>query len=436
MSFVMTLKDRLTKGGFLHNVLTLMTGTAIAQAIPILISPILTRLYTPADFGLLALYSSVVSMIAVIVTGRYELAVMLPDKDEDAANVGALSLGIAIVITLLSLLVIWLFNVGIARLLGRPELAKWLYLVPLSVFSLGIYQILNYWSTRRNQYRRLAMSRVTQSVANGGVTLGVGVNHWGVSGLIAGTLIGQVLSAGVLVQQAWQDFLKYKSSIRWQRMKDNGKVYQDFPKINSVHAFVDILQSSGVVFLMSSLFGSAVLGFYSFTLRILQAPLGLLGASVSQVFYQKASETYKNGGDLQALVKKTLLSLGVMALPIFLLLGFFAPELFGFVFGKQWREAGTYAQILAPWLFLNFIVSPISQVPIIVGEQKKNFLLAIIGNSVILCSIIYGGFVAHNIKTGFITLSTLISVYYVFVIAWLFKISKKEAVNRETLDEN
>ena len=427
MSFVMDLKNRLPKGGFLHNVLTLMTGTAIAQAIPILISPILTRLYSPGDFGMLALYTSVVSMIGVIVTARYEMAIMLPENDEDAVNLGALSLSIAVVISALTLLAVWYFNAPIARFLGKPDIAKWLYLVPIAVLTIGISQVLNYWSTRRNLYRRLAVARVAQSVANGSVNLGQGFASMGVSGLIVGNLAGQVLSAGVLIRQAWPDLLKYRSSVRWDRMRHNANVYQDFPKVNSLQAFVDILQSSGVVFLISSLFGGAVLGFYSFTLRILQAPFGLLGASVSQVFYQKASEIYKNGGDLQVLVKKTILSLSAMALPIFLILGFFAPPLFGFVFGKEWREAGTYAQILVPWIFLNFIVSPISQVPIIVGEQKRNFMLAVIGNSLILLSVIYGGFIAHNIRAGFYVLSGSISVYYIFLILWIFKISKKKA---------
>lgn len=427
MSFVMDLKNRLPKGGFLHNVLTLMTGTAIAQAIPILISPILTRLYSPGDFGMLALYTSVVSMIGVIVTARYEMAIMLPENDEDAVNLGALSLSIAVVISALTLLAVWYFNAPIARFLGKPDIAKWLYLVPIAVLTIGISQVLNYWSTRRNLYRRLAVARVAQSVANGSVNLGQGFASMGVSGLIVGNLAGQVLSAGVLIRQAWPDLLKYRSSVRWDRMRHNANVYQDFPKVNSLQAFVDILQSSGVVFLISSLFGGAVLGFYSFTLRILQAPFGLLGASVSQVFYQKASEIYKNGGDLQVLVKKTILSLSAMALPIFLILGFFAPPLFGFVFGKEWREAGTYAQILVPWIFLNFIVSPISQVPIIVGEQKRNFMLAVIGNSLILLSVIYGGFIAHNIRAGFYVLSGSIFVYYIFLILWIFKISKKKA---------
>lgn len=423
----MELKNKLPKGGFLHNVLTLMTGTAIAQAIPVLISPILTRLYTPENFGLLALYTSLVSMIGVIVTARYELAVMLPEKDEDAVNLGALSLSIAVVISVLTLFVVWYFNASIARFLGKPDIAKWLYLVPIAVLAIGISQVLNYWSTRRNLYRRLAVARVAQSVSNSSVNLGQGFAHMGVSGLIVGNLAGQVLSAGVLIWQAWPDLLKYRSSVHWDRMAHNAKVYQDFPKINSLHAFVDILQSSGVVLIISSLFGSAILGFYSFTLRILQAPLGLLGASVSQVFFQKASETYKNGGDLRALVRKTILSLCAIAFPIFLILGFFAPALFSFVFGKQWLEAGTYAQILVPWLFLNFIVSPVSQVPIIVGEQKRGFIFGLIGNSLILLSVIYGGFIANNIKTGFYVLSGTISVYYIFFILWLFMISKKKA---------
>ncbi len=426
MEVITYVKEILYKGGFVRNVVTLMTGTAIAQAIPILISPILTRLYTPNEFGILALYMAVVSVVAIIVTGRYELAVMLPESDEDAINVGALALSVALAISLLTLLIVGIFNKPIAQLLGKPEIANWLYLVPFSVLFIGIYQILNYWSTRRKQYGQLALSRVSQSVANGSVNLGVGFSGLGITGLLSGVLFGQGVAAFILGWQVRKDLSQYKKSISKQRMLRNAKKYQDFPKVNSLHALVDVLQSSGVVFLISALFGGSILGLYAFTLRILNAPLGLLGASVSQVFYQKASETYKNGGDLQPLVRKTILSLGMMALPIFLVIGFLAPILFEVIFGKDWSVAGTYAQILAPWLFLNFIVSPISQVPIIVGKQKKSFIIALIGNSIILLSIIYSGYYAHNIKVGFYLISCLETIYLICIMVWLHSISKKK----------
>ena len=139
------MKRFLPKSEFGRNVLTLMTGTTIAQAIPIAISPILTRIYTPEDFGLFAFYASIASIISVVATGRYELAIMLPKKDDDAINIVVLSILISFLVSLLSLIIVLVFNTQITNLLGNPEIANWLYFIPLTVLFTGIYQSFNYW---------------------------------------------------------------------------------------------------------------------------------------------------------------------------------------------------------------------------------------------------------------------------------------------------
>ena len=146
------LKNRYQSSQFLKNVLTLMIGSVFSQAIPILISPLLTRLYKPDDFGLFALYTSIAQLIGVIATARYELAIMIPEKDEDALNLLVLSVSITAMVTVGSMLVMWIFNSAICRLAGNDQLSTWLYFVPLSVFFLGIFQALNYWFNRKKKY--------------------------------------------------------------------------------------------------------------------------------------------------------------------------------------------------------------------------------------------------------------------------------------------
>ena len=125
--------------------ITLMTGTAIAQAIPIAVSPILTRLYSPSDFGVFAVYMAVTAVLSVIATGRYEQVVMLPQKDEDAANVVVLSLIVSTFFSLIFLVIVATWNSSITALLGNPEISGWLYLIPLSVLSMGVYNKFTYW---------------------------------------------------------------------------------------------------------------------------------------------------------------------------------------------------------------------------------------------------------------------------------------------------
>lgn len=157
------LNHKLPPGSFIRNVATLMTGTTFAQALLIIIAPILTRLYTPDDFGVFALYTSILGILSVIACLRYELAIVLPEKDEDAANLLVLCLLICSVISLMALVLVALFRDSFALLLSAPKISFWLWFLPASLFLTGTFQALNYWSTRRKQFKRLAIRQITQN---------------------------------------------------------------------------------------------------------------------------------------------------------------------------------------------------------------------------------------------------------------------------------
>ena len=141
-----------SRSEFSRNVLTLMTGTSIAQAIPIAVSPILTRIYTPEEFGSFALYMTIVSLLSILVTGRYELAIMLPKKDEDAINLVALSILISFIISVFVFLIVFIFNTEITDWLANKAISSWLYLIPLSIFFSGLYQSLYFWNNRLDTF--------------------------------------------------------------------------------------------------------------------------------------------------------------------------------------------------------------------------------------------------------------------------------------------
>ena len=159
------------KSEFTRNVLTLMTGTTISQAIPIIISPILTRVYTPQDFGIFALYMSMVTLITLISTGRYELAIMLPKKDRDAKYMLYLSMCIALFISILLISIIFLFDDVIINFIGVPELLPWLYLSPIIIIFMALFQSLNIWNSRKKEYKVLANNKIFRSMSTGGLQL-------------------------------------------------------------------------------------------------------------------------------------------------------------------------------------------------------------------------------------------------------------------------
>jgi len=352
---------------FTRNVLTLMTGTSIAQAIPIAISPILTRIYTPEDFGIFALYMSVAGLISVMATGRYELAIMLPKNDKDAAQVLMLSLMISFFVSLCSLIFVFIFNESITSLLKEPEISSWLYFIPLSVLLTGLYQSFYYWNNRQKKYKNLASTKVSQSIVTSSSNVSLGVASLGSSGLIFSSLIGQAISNIILIRLTL--FSKRALTLKVDRLKIMAlsRKYKKFPMINSLNAFVDQIRVAGINVLIIRLFGTGTLGQFSLAWKMVQTPLSLISGSLSQVFYQKIARSEKK--DLYGLLRGYLQKSVMLSLPIFIGIFLFSVDIFVFIFGVNWELAGQVASLLSPWLFFNFLSAPIAHIFIVLDRQ-------------------------------------------------------------------
>ena len=412
------------KSEFSRNVLTLMTGTTIAQAIPIAISPILTRIYTPEDFGVFALYIGIVGFIAIIVTARYEMAIVLPKTDEAAINIVALSFIIMLSIVTFITLAIFLFSEEILVLLNAKEVGNLLYLVPLSVFLSGLYQIFNYWANRKKNFKTMSSSQIGQSVG-----VGIGQSGFGFiainGGLIFGNLLGRFVSAFILVKQFILEDKQNLKNINKLEIIKQMKKHKDFPLVNSLHVLSEVTRISGSVILISSFFGTTILGFYALSLRILQIPMGIISAALGNVLYKKFVLMYNDGLSLYPLVKKIILYQLVVSIPIFTLLYLILPDLFRIIFGDAWKTAGEYSQLLLPYMFFGFILSSLSEIPIILGKQKLFFYISLIGNIYVLLIISVGDLLNITIEDILKAISYGLSIEYLYLIVWILSLSKQ-----------
>jgi O-antigen/teichoic acid export membrane protein len=365
----------LPKSEFFRNVLTVMTGTGIAQAIPIAISPILTRIYTPEDFGVLALYVAVVSIVGVISTGRYELAVMLPKSDSDAGNLVLLSISVAVAVSFFSLLVVSLFNESITLFLGNPEISNWLYFVPFTILLTGIYQSLTCWNNRNKQYKRVSMSRVLQSSSSGVAQVTLGILLVKVGGLILGSIVGLMLGVLSLVKMSWSSLRAHRKSFCKNEMLKNAGRYRKFPMFSTWGALLDSMAVQVPILILSRFFGAASTGLFSMTFRIISMPMSLISRSIGQVLFQRLATLHNDSPELlRPFVLKTFLWLALMALPMVLVLTAYGQELFGWIFGADWIEAGRYASILSIAVAVRFAVSPLSSVLMLEHNIKKGVI--------------------------------------------------------------
>lgn len=367
-----------------------MTGTAFAQALPIAVSPILTRLYTPEEFGMFAIYMAMAAILGVLVTGRYELAILIPKQDRDALHIAALSAGLSVLLSGLLLVVVIAFNQPIAQLLGAPALSGWLYWVPASTLLSGIYQSLNYWSNRKSQYKRLAISRTVQSGSASLAQLGAGYAGAGAAGLVGGQLTGQVLSTVILTRLIYQEDKALIQTIQKNRTIALAKKYLNFPKYLIIAHGFNTSSSQMPVMLLGAFFNSATAGFYTLTHRVMGAPIALLASALGDVFRQEASYSYAHYGECREIYISTFKRLFIISLIPSLMFYFISPQIFSFIFGEEWRMAGDFAKILAPMFFLRFIFSPLSIMDVIAEKQGIDLLWQIALFVVVFLSLFFG----------------------------------------------
>jgi len=274
-----------------------MTGTAIAQVIPVAISPILTRIYAPHDYGIFALYMSLSSLVSALSTGRYDVAIMLPERDEDSVNVAALAGMIVLAVSMIALIIFTLFNATIAGWLGNPLISKWLYVIPLTVILTSGYQILNCWSNRKKEYQRLALSSITASAATAGTNITMGLAGMGSSGLVLGNIIGQGVSTGYLWRNVWKNDRHWFRLIRMETIRDQARRFHRFPLFSLPADFINVASNQVPVLLLNFFFGPSIVGFFSFTQRVLGMPVSLLSSSIVGVFRERASKDYNSYGN-------------------------------------------------------------------------------------------------------------------------------------------
>jgi len=356
---------------FTKNVLTLMTGTTIAQAIPIAISPILTRLYTPKDFGVLALFVAITSIFGSISNGRYELAIMLPKKDEDAINILALGFIINIMLSLILLIIVFIFHNRLLELLSNKNISPWLYFVPFSVFLMGCFNLLNYFNNRKKLYKDLAQANVIKSISMAIVQLSFGFFKTGAFGLISGQLASQIFSNTKL-------FFNIKKrglfvNITKLKIIALGKKYKDFPKFSMWAVLANALSQNLTNILISSFYSIKTLGFYSLAQRILGMPSSLIGNSIGQVFFQEATKEKQSSGKAIKTFNTTFKKLLLIAIPFFGILYFIIEDLFSFVFGEEWRIAGKYTKILIPLFAVRFVIAPLTMMNIVFQKNHIGF---------------------------------------------------------------
>jgi lipopolysaccharide exporter len=418
------------RSDFSKNVLTLISGTTVAQVISIGIAPILSRIYSIEEFAMFGTFSGIIGMVSLLIGARYEGAILLPKKESDAANLLVLSLVLNVLISLFFFLFVLLLSFFIANSNTDKELFNWFYFAPIFTMFTGFAQSMNNWYNRKRKYNKIVVYRITNSATNSISSLALGKIGVISNGLILSLLISVIVSTAVFFNGLKNDFLEFKKAISYHRIISLATEYKRFPLTNSFQSLSDAFQINGIIYFVYYYFGKIFTGVFSMAIRVLLVPMNFAGAAMAQVFYQQASDTFNEKGDLQGLIKSTISKSILITIPVFITLLFFGPQIFAFVLGEKWREAGDYARILSPWVLLDFVRAPLSQIPIIIGRQKRLLGISILSNAIVFFSMLYSGIVLKEMKMGLYMLSIFQTLFIIGIIVWIYKIASSNNYNK------
>jgi O-antigen/teichoic acid export membrane protein len=365
---------RLRHSEFAANVAALAGGTAVGQAIALVASPILTRLYTPEDFGMFGLLTVFLGFSGVLISLRLEAAIPAPTSDSEAALLTFLS--ILLVVPLSIVAGILLFVLIRWEILGFGALP--LAVVPLAllgILAFGVFSALRYWFIRVGEFRSLSHTTIWQSVARTIAMIGLGFLSMKWLGLVIGDLAGRGAGLTRMSAQIWPAISKNTRGLRWSAYRDVFLRYKHFPRYVLPSSLIDTIAVSLPLPILIYAYGAEVAGYFALSQRIISVPAGTIGQSVADVFHSRMGECSRGGSasPLQHFIRvsKYLLFIGLGPSLLIMSLG---PFLFSLFFGSSWLGAGKIAAVMAPWALAQFVVSPVSRAVFVFGGQMQKLI--------------------------------------------------------------
>lgn len=361
------------KSELIKSALVLSSGTVLAQGISYILTPFITRLYSPEDFGEFGIIMRIVAFLAVIGAARYEYAIPLPKKNAHAFHIYRLSLRIlvwTVGLTLLAGGIFWLFKSETDNLL--------FYIVTISAitgFTVFI-SIGRHWAIRMKWFKNITISTLLTSATTNTAKLLAGFAGLGVIGLAISTLLGLIIGSLVFVFDAFGIYKvnNKKSNLRKEVV---ARQYKEFPKVNLPHSLIDASRELLIAFFLTIYLSTSLFGSYDHSFRMLKIPLLLIGVAIGQVLYNRISADFAQRKKIYPILKRSVILLTIIGILPFSVIYIWGAPIFEFVFGNEWRLSGEIAAVLSPWLMANFVASSISMVPAIIGKLKWFFWVGI-----------------------------------------------------------
>lgn len=414
--------DQVTKAAGL-----LVGGTALGQVVLLLALPFLTRLYSPEYFNILAIYVAIIGIFSGAICLRFDIAISLPEPSDDGWRLMILSISCAAIFSLLVAaglaLLLWSFAINIG-----VESHLFSIMVGLGLFSVGAFNSLQMWYVREKKFLSISFVKLSQSIAIVSIQIGAGIWFATAAGLLWGQLASGVVGAFaffVLLGKSPRSW----SGLSFQDVRRFFKVYGRFPKYSVFESLANEAASQLPLLLIAVLLGGAEAGYLMLAMRVLQAPIALLGNAISQVYLSQAPLSERKG-ELAALSKNMLSRLAKVGIGPLLFAAIVAPTVFPIVFGSEWQRAGELVSWMTPWFIFQLLVSPISMSLHVKGKQDIALYLQLSSFLMRVSAVLLFYFFFRDFMVEAYALSGLVSyLLYFFVVLNVLGISIKALVS-------
>jgi O-antigen/teichoic acid export membrane protein len=407
---------------YTRNFFKLFSGMVVAQGLSLVLSPLLSRLFTPEDFGVVALYLAVAGLLSILATCKYEQAIMLPEKSSDATALLLLVLimsgGFSLVVLLLVILThAWQIDI-------IEKMGNWIWFLPVSVLFQGIFLGFNYMANRNKHFGVMASVNVFQHVILNATRIGAGLLRLPFNGLVFAQILAPLAGSGLLAIQMLPRMGHELKGVSFRQVRLQMSRYSQYPKFNLLQSIMNHFASSLPIFMFTGGFSAQTAGLYAFGYTFVFRPLSLFSQSTHQVLSQKIIEDYNNQKNIFPAIKKLVWRLFRFGIVPFIIVGVYAPAIFSLVFSPVWTEAGIMIQILLPWFFMVYLTSPLSFIPELFFRQKKSMVIDII--SVILrFAALYTGIYFNNLYLALSLFSLAGFLIVGYALLWYLQLARR-----------
>jgi len=412
-----SIAERLNRDSFIKNVLLIAGGTAAAQLITILCTPVVTRLYTPADFGVLTVFTAILGIIGQLSTLRYSVAVPLAENENLANNILQLCFFISFFLSLIFGAVTLLFGDLFSGSLSIADAVHYSWLLPICLLGIGLYEALAAWAVRRKHFNIISRTKLSQGITSSCVKILLGWVGIKPMGLLLGFLASEIAGTGSIFTAFRREHPSFFRNMSWQGIINAAIRYRNFPLLQS---WSRLLLSLGVqlpAIFMAASFGARDAGLFGLASSMVSIPMNLMGASVAQVYYSEIASYGKSKPDV--ILRLSISIIRKMVLVGIITIGFLAlagPWLFTIVFGAEWHDAGVYATMLSVLAIGQFVSSPIMHCLDVLEKQGLQFLLNVIRVFLVVSVFMLCAKFGFSSESTILWYSIFTFAYYVMVV--------------------